>query len=450
MEEPVVFAWNGCRGLRIALATIASLLLLVLSGFPVASSQLGTPIASPEPGGSSSSLPPAWLEFGPEGRLIARVIDAGECPAVVLDSHDVDMTRRAPASTAFPVVACEATVPFGTRTASILNQDLPLPDGPIHRIAVIGDTGCRVNVWEKKYQACNDPEAWPFAQVAGTVAAWDPDLIVHVGDYLYRESPCPADMAGCHGNPHGDNWATWDVDFFTPAASLLGSAPWIFIRGNHETCDRNPVGWFTFLDPRRYEATCQRFTEPYVMTLPGLSFAVIDSAEAADESNTPEETAEYAREFDLLAEIATPGSWLVTHRPVWGILEGKEREFDVENATYAASSGDSLKADYALVLSGHIHVAETIAFDETSDRRPQLVAGNAGTALDDIPTASPSAGELGDPSVAQAETLSSFGFMTMEPDGGAWIATQRDKNGTPLLNCVLDVTTMSCGAPPAD
>ena len=66
---------------------------------------------------------------------------------------------------------------------------------------------------------------------------------------------------------------------------------------------------------------------------------------------------------------------------------------------------------------GHIHVAETIAFDESSDRPPQLISGNAGTALDDIPTASPTAGELGDPAVTEAETLSAFGFMTIEPDG---------------------------------
>ena len=140
----------------------------------------------------------------------------------------------------------------------------------------------------------------------------------------------------------------------------------------------------------------------------------------------------------------------MTHRPVWGILKGKDREFDVENATYAASSGDALNADYALVLSGHIHAAETIAFDETSERRPQLISGNAGTALDDIPTASPTAGELGDPAVTQAETLSAFGFMTMEPDGYTWIATQRDKHGNPLLICILDATTLSCGPSAAD
>jgi hypothetical protein len=360
------------------------------------------------------------------------------------------MTRRAPASDIFPVVGCEATVPFGTASAEIGDQQLPLPAGPVRRIAVIGDTGCRVNDWEKKYQACNDAGVWPFAQVARAVADWDPDLIIHVGDYLYRESPCPAAVAGCQGSPHGDNWATWDADFFTPASPLLGAAPWVFMRGNHETCDRNPVGWFMFLEPRQYQPTCERFTEPYVTNVHGLSFAVIDSAEAADTSETPEETAEYSRQFDLLAEMTPPGSWLVTHRPVWGILEGKASEFEVENATYAAATGDSLKADYAVVLSGHIHIAESIAFEASSDRPPQLISGNSGTALDEIPTASPTAGELGDTSIENAETLSTFGFLTLEPEGTIWTATQRDRDGTPVLECIFDVTEMSCGAPPPD
>jgi hypothetical protein len=270
-----------------------------------------------------------------------------------------------------------------------------------------------VNGWEKRYQACNDPEAWPFAQVAQAVAAWDPDLIVHVGDYLYRESPCPAGMTGCEGNPYGDNWATWDADFFTPAASVLGAAPWFFMRGNHETCSRNPVGWFTFFDPRRFQPSCQRFTEPYIAALNGVSFAVIDSAEAADTSDTPEETAEYAHQFAQLTAITPSGSWLVTHRPVWGIVEGKE-------------------------------------FDEMSDRPPQLVSGNAGTALDDIPTASPAAGELGDSAVIEAETLSAFGFMTLELDDEGWIVTQRDRRGSTLLECVLVVDQLSCEVPEGD
>jgi hypothetical protein len=83
--------------------------------------------------------------------------------------------------------------------------------------------------------------------------------------------------------------------------------PWLFIRGNHESCNRNPVRWFTFLDPRRCQSTCQRFTEPYVATLRGISFAVIDSAEAAHTSKTPEEAAEYWWQFDLSADITPRG-----------------------------------------------------------------------------------------------------------------------------------------------
>jgi hypothetical protein len=228
-----------CTTLWIPLMAVISTALIILAVVSTVSAQPGMPIASRLITEATTTLPPPWLEFGPDGRLIARVIVDGDCPALAVDGFDVPMSRRAPASGAFPVVTCEATVPFGTETASILDQDLPLPGGPIRRIAVIGDTGCRLNDWEKKYQACNDPDAWPFAQVARAVADWNPDLIVHVGDYLYRESPCPEGMAGCEGNPYGDNWATWDADFFTPAASVLGAAPWVFMRGNHAIAIRS-------------------------------------------------------------------------------------------------------------------------------------------------------------------------------------------------------------------
>ena len=419
-------------------------MLMILTESHGVSAQPATPVASPISTEQIGPLPPAWLEFGPDGILIARVIVAASCPPIVLDGFDVNMTPRSTPTETFPVVACEAVVPYGTESVTILDQNLPLPDGHANRIAVIGDTGCRLNDWEGKYQACNDPGSWPFARVAESVAEWNPDLIVHVGDYLYRESACPAGMDGCQGSPHGDNWATWNADFFAPVSPLLGVAPWLFMRGNHETCERNPEGWFAYLDPRQFQSTCQQFTEPYIAPVLGLSFAVIDSAEAADTSATPEEQTEYARQFDRLSQIAPPESWLVTHRPVWGILSGKSGEFEVENAAFEAATGGSLKADYALVLSGHIHLAESIAFDESSDRPLQLISGNAGTALDDIPTASPTADQLGDPSVAEAETLSAFGFMTLERDGENWLAVQRDQNGDPLLGCILELPEMRC------
>jgi hypothetical protein len=428
----------------VVVVAVAVALSLIVQVLPVVSAQDATPVASPSPSVQLGPLPPAWLEFGPDGQLFARVIVDGECPLFVVDDVPAVMTRRSSPTAAFPVVACEATVPFGAASATIRDQPLPLPDGPFQRIAVIGDTGCRLNEWEGRYQACNDPADWPFATVAQSVADWEPDLIIHVGDYLYRESACPTGMAGCLGSPFGDNWATWNADFFTPVASLLGTAPWVVMRGNHETCGRNPEGWFAYLDPRPYQPECQRFTEPYVAVLNGLPIAVIDSAEASDTTVAPDEEAQYARQFELLSRIVAPNSWLITHRPVWGILEGKKGEFAVVNASYEAATGGALKGGFALVLSGHIHLAEAISFDATSERPPQIISGNSGTALDDIPSASPTAGQLGQPDITDAETLSSFGFLTLEPDGETWTATQRDADGAPLIACHLDLPEVRC------
>jgi len=120
-----------------------------------------------------------------------------------------------------------------------------------------------------------------------------------------------------------------------------------------------------------------------------------------------------------------------------------EKLYVIDFVRWAAEKWPAEK--YALILSGHIHLAEAIAFEQSSGRPPQIISGNAGTALDDIPTASPTAGQLGDPTVEDAETLSSFGFLTLEPDGDNWIATQRDANGLPIVGCVLDLPEMLCG-----
>ena len=63
-------------------------------------------------------------------------------------------------------------------------------------------------------------------------------------------SSSPAGLAGCAGSPFGDNWPTWQADFFAPAQPLLRAAPWVVVRGNHEDCSREGLGWFRFLDPR--------------------------------------------------------------------------------------------------------------------------------------------------------------------------------------------------------
>src|SRR5262249_12897942 len=101
-----------------------------------------------------------------------------------------------------------------------------------------------------KYQDCNDPSQWPFEALATQVAAERPDLVVHVGDYLYREAQCPVGASGGAKSPWGDTWLTWAADFFRPGRKLLEAAPWIVVRGTHELCSRNGMGYAILLDPR--------------------------------------------------------------------------------------------------------------------------------------------------------------------------------------------------------
>ena len=149
------------------------------------------------------------------------------------------------------------------------SQMLALPVSDPRRIVIIGDTGCRVKDsaqlppperkadGKSEIQNCEDPKKWPFQQVAGAAAAEKPDLVIRADDYLYRETPCP-EPSKC-GAVYGYDWPAWDADFFTPAASLLSAAPWIFVRGNHDDCGRASQSFYLFLDPRAGATYAVRF-----------------------------------------------------------------------------------------------------------------------------------------------------------------------------------------------
>jgi Calcineurin-like phosphoesterase len=160
------------------------------------------------------------------------------------------------------VTVCEATLKRGTARAVLNgNQLLPVPPAVINRIVVLGDTGCRLKKEKRpkkdKRQDCDDPHVWPYADLARRAADTAPDLVIHVGDYLYRES-----CTGAACPPTGFGWEVWQADFFTPSKPLLAAAPWIMARGNHEICARAAEGWFRFLDGPRPGAKCPDMSDP--------------------------------------------------------------------------------------------------------------------------------------------------------------------------------------------
>ena len=208
----------------------------------------------------AQTLTTVWTEVGEQGTLARVVVNtASDCPSVTIDGMARRMTVRLPVPDGLRPV-CELPIPASASAASLPVQGvvLALPHADPSRVVVIGDTGCRVK--GGKVQDCNDPAKWPFQRVASKAAESKPDLVIHVGDYLYREEPCPPEArASCGGTPAGDTWEAWDADFFAPAKNLLTAAPWVFARGNHESCDRSWRGWFYYLDPRPFSAVCDAF-----------------------------------------------------------------------------------------------------------------------------------------------------------------------------------------------
>ncbi|HEY8876222.1 MAG TPA: metallophosphoesterase, partial [Roseateles sp.] len=214
------------------------------------------PPAAPPP--AFTGLQQAWVQAvaGPAWAVRALTGEAS-CPTLRWPGGSAAMAERgAPGDqppppgnkeperkpTSFTLRACEAPWPAGVASVDVGGLTLQAPAAEVRRIVVIGDTGCRLKASDRDFQGCNDASDWPFPRVLALALRLKPDLVVHVGDYHYRESPCPAGMAICAGSPWGYGDDTWQADFFQPAKALLAAAPWVFVRGNHEACARAGQG----------------------------------------------------------------------------------------------------------------------------------------------------------------------------------------------------------------
>jgi len=385
----------------------------------------------------ASAQTQAWVQAVAAGGYEARAITSeGTCPILKSDKGEVAMTVRAPENGAFPLT-CGAPIPLGARTASIGDAAIPLPVAAPARILVLGDTGCRIK--GAALQACNDPAAWPFPTLAAAAAKLKPDLVLHLGDYLYREEPCPPGNKGCEGSPSGDNWPSWNADFFAPAAPLLGAAPWVILRGNHEDCQRAGLGFLRLLGQDAFDpaAPCNPHLAPFLVPLGGVTLAAMDNADAPDTSIDDRLVPIYEKEFHDLAEVAAP-LWYAGHRPIWAAISGPLNIPIGGNATIiAAETNTPLPPNVALMLSGHIHTFEAINYDGAVP--PQIVAGNGGDNLDITPRDLKGAVFQGRSGVGVKDGLSvgGFGFLMMTRQDSNWTIDLYDSAGRPKGQCLF-------------
>ncbi len=380
----------------------------------------------------------AWIQAAAKGYEARAVTDSSACPVLHTDKGDLSMAPRAPAATAFPMV-CGAPVPAGVTMVQINSASLPVPVANPQRILVLGDTGCRIK--GATLQACNDPARWPFPGLAAAAAKLKPDLIIHVGDYLYRESACPAGNQGCAGSPWGDNWTTWQADFFSPAAPLLAAAPIVLVRGNHEDCKRAGPGYELLIGPADIASSCTTHEPLYTVDLGGLALGVLDDA-ASDEVELDRAMARtYADEIAGLGASTKP-VWLVHHRPTWaavtgplGIPIGGNLSLMDASRINAQKGAPLIPHSVELMLSGHIHTFEVINYNQ--DVPPQLVSGNGGDNLDVTPQNLRGTQFIGHSGVTVADGLSvgGFGYLLMTRAADGWTIDLYDQAGQPKGQC---------------
>ncbi|MGZ3657083.1 MAG: metallophosphoesterase [Bdellovibrionota bacterium] len=359
----------------------------------------------------------AWTALGAGGKAIVRAVVSGSCPNLVADGREIPMTERLAPEEDFPLPVCEAEAPPGARALTVGGKSAPAITSAFRRILFLGDTGCRIKKGKDgktTAQACNDPEQWPFARIAAAAASWKPDLVIHVGDYHYRESDCPPGNAACAGSITGDRWPSWRQDFFAPGAPLLAAAPWIFIRGNHEVCKRAGHGWFLLLDPRPLPAACTDTSPAYRIPVEHHLLAVIDSS--VDKNIVPSLA-------DVPASTKEAFTWLLLHRPF--LTPGADDE-----AKSPAHLTKELSAPGAIsaVFSGHRHILSLNQFSDS--RPPELITGNGGDALESL--------EKKRGMGIKSAQFRDFGFLTLEKkENGAWVMQEHDRNGAVVKICEL-------------
>ena len=427
----------------------------------------------------------SFVALGSDGVAVARVLTEGtSCPSIRIDGHDQPMKTRvgpgiSPLRTtiskpedskpsAFPVRACEAVLPRGAKRVSVLGRRLPVPAPRVDRIVVIGDTGCRLK--GKEVQACNDPTVYPFARVAQEAAAWHPDLVLHVGDYLYRETPCPTGQPGCAGSPWGYGWDAWSADFFSPGEDLLRAAPWVFVRGNHENCNRGGQGWWRFIDTQPFvpgrdcsdpaRDAANDDAPPYAVPLgSGAQIVVMDIA-FADENKPLDPAAPAAAPiraaYARLDALSRPGTFTfaATHKPILGFAataKGGQAQLRPGNmaiqSVFGTLNPDLLPAKVDVLLAGHYHVWEQVSF--ASNHPSQFIAGFSGTQEDIVPMPETLPADATPAPGAKPDRFSSwvdgFGYMTMERrDARHWAVKVWDLSGKVVNTCRIDGRHSEC------
>jgi Calcineurin-like phosphoesterase len=425
-------------------------LLLPAAQQTTSAQQLSAQALSAQP---QETLLNAWVEMvgketNPAQTSVRAVTTSDTCPSATVDGQPFELHIRKAKSDHFPVTTCEGFPPAGARHVVIGDRRLALAPAKLRRIVILGDTGCRMK--GKKMQRCNDPQEWPFRTIAQHAAEKHPDLVIHVGDYYYRETGCPLGDLRCVGSPHGDLWPSWSVELFVPAKPLLEAAPWIFVRGNHEQCGRGASGWFRFLDASATALDCKtvKTSAPYTVRLDGLNLHVVDSADTDDLNPMPGLVAMFSDQLQGLGSAVNDGpGWILTHRPIWGIDPTTDGVDNPSDRTEQVAA-DALKLPGVdMIVSGHVHMFTALSYGPA--RPVQLIVGDGGTDPNVAWSGDRIRQEPVDGMTAHIYEVQRYGYTVMDRVKGGWRAKVYAVDDSVMAQCRFHGREATCKLAPS-
>ena len=168
----------------------------------------------------------SWIQLNAQGKYEFRVVGVDSCPSIECDGIGIATQSRFEGSDSFAAKTCFADVNNCSKVS--FKESVREIKKSIDKIAFIGDTGCRIKIGKKdkdlsSFQDCSDPNVWSAKEIAQTIASMKPDLVVHVGDYNYREK-CEnkelCEKLGITSEDVGDGYSIWEKDFLEPFDSL--------------------------------------------------------------------------------------------------------------------------------------------------------------------------------------------------------------------------------------
>lgn len=315
-----------------------------------------------------------WTQFDWTGNLCLRLITRTATPPLVkMNVLPLPLSLRASPGCSFPVFVWEASLSLGG-LIEIEDVSVTLPLS-FQKIFFLGDTGCRP---DQEFR----PEKWPFKKIVTKALKEKPDLMIHLGDYIYRhfkaQEKCDPENIDWM---EGDNWMGWEKEFFIPAADVLSTVPWVFIRGNQESNQCACEGWFRFFDGYPYPSKDLNYTPAYVISLDTVNLIVHDSSYLYPnkEMSWPN------KQLTNLTFAPHRDTWLLTHRPLWGIVNNKA--LNNETSLIIMNEHSNLQPflepfpdSLTTIFSGHIHAFQAIKL--ASYPIQLFVMGNGGVSLE--------------------------------------------------------------------